>query len=130
MLKILFIPTGNVFTLPDEEVLRIKAQDRANEYRILDAGCAEEGNEQLTQEGVEEAVAQAEERVEEIEEEDAEEEKRIEELEAEPQKGTLNLDKYNKAELVGWLKRFGIPANKNQSKEVLIQKCIDAGINI
>ena len=36
-MKLLFKPTGNIFTLPDEEALKIKAKDRGN-YEILDCG--------------------------------------------------------------------------------------------
>ena len=35
MLKLLYIPTGNIFTLPDSEALKIKQTDRGN-YKILD----------------------------------------------------------------------------------------------
>ena len=37
MMKLLYVPTGNVFTLPDEEALRYFTSDNAN-YKILDAG--------------------------------------------------------------------------------------------
>lgn len=40
MMKLLFKPTGNIFTLPDDEALRIKETDRGN-YEILDAGLNE-----------------------------------------------------------------------------------------
>ncbi len=39
-MKLLFKPTGNIFTLPDDEALRIKETDRGN-YEILDAGLNE-----------------------------------------------------------------------------------------
>lgn len=35
MLKLLYVPTGNIFNLPDEEALRIKGEDRGNNYKIL-----------------------------------------------------------------------------------------------
>ena len=38
MLKLLYKPTGNIFTLPDVEALRIKKEDRGNDYEILDCG--------------------------------------------------------------------------------------------
>ena len=38
MLKLLYKPTGNIFTLPDAEGLRIKREDRGNDYEILDCG--------------------------------------------------------------------------------------------
>ena len=41
MMKLLFKPTGNIFTLPDEEALKIKAKDRGN-YEILDCGLNKE----------------------------------------------------------------------------------------
>ena len=40
-MKLLFKPTGNIFTLPDEEALKIKAKDRGN-YEILDCGLNKE----------------------------------------------------------------------------------------
>ena len=40
MIKLLFKPTGNIFTLPDNEALAIKASDRGN-YEVLDAGLNE-----------------------------------------------------------------------------------------
>lgn len=40
MMKLLFKPTGNIFTLPDNEALAIKASDRGN-YEVLDAGLNE-----------------------------------------------------------------------------------------
>ena len=41
MMKLLFKPTGNIFTLPDEEALKIKAKDRGN-CEILDCGLNKE----------------------------------------------------------------------------------------
>lgn len=38
MLKLLYKPTGNIFTLPDAEALKIKREDRGNNYEILDCG--------------------------------------------------------------------------------------------
>ena len=40
-MKLLFKPTGNIFTLPDEEALKIKAKDRGN-CEILDCGLNKE----------------------------------------------------------------------------------------
>lgn len=53
MMKLLFKPTGNIFTLPDSEALKIKETDRGN-YEILDAGLNNsEKPESLTKEEVE-----------------------------------------------------------------------------
>ena len=39
MMKLLYKPTGNVFTLPDEEVARILKADRGNDYEVVGAEC-------------------------------------------------------------------------------------------
>lgn len=55
-MKLLFKSTGNIFTLPDEEALTIKASDRGN-YEILDAGLNEAEPEQtVSQEEVQKIV--------------------------------------------------------------------------
>ena len=41
MLKLKFIPTGIVFTLPDEDAIKIKNADRTGDYRILDKNYKE-----------------------------------------------------------------------------------------
>ena len=46
-MKLLYKPTGNIFTLPDEEALRIKKDDRGNDYKILDCGDLEEVEETI-----------------------------------------------------------------------------------
>ena len=71
MLKLLYKPTNNVFTLPDAEALRIKNEDRAGDYVILEAGLQEEKTEVVT---AEEAVKLEEEVIEKQEEEKAKEE--------------------------------------------------------
>lgn len=51
-MKLLFKPTGNIFTLPDSEALKIKETDRGN-YEILDAGLNNpEKPESLTQDEI------------------------------------------------------------------------------
>lgn len=56
MMKLLFKPTGNIFTLPDEEALKIKQSDRGN-YEILEAGIIELSKpEQVSQKKVKELV--------------------------------------------------------------------------
>lgn len=64
MLKLLFIPTGNVFALADAEAIRIYNSDKSN-YKILDGGLQEEIFEVLPEKTVSEMVF-AEETVEEI----------------------------------------------------------------
>ena len=58
MMKLLYIPTGNVFTLPDEVALEYYKRDTIN-YKILDAGFVkEEAPVQLPPQTVEELVVQ------------------------------------------------------------------------
>ena len=57
-MKLLYIPTGNVFTLPDEVAIRHYKSDVHN-YKILDAGFVdEEAPVQLPPQTVEELVMQ------------------------------------------------------------------------
>ena len=64
MLKLLYKPTGNIFTLPDAEALRIKKEDRGNDYKILDCGDLKQVEETITQEEVQEIVEQEQEALE------------------------------------------------------------------
>lgn len=73
MMKLLYKPTGNIFTLPDEEVARILKADRGNDYEVVGAEC------EATEE-TEEVTDQTEEETEETEEEGSEEEVETEEV--------------------------------------------------
>ena len=61
MMKLLYKPTGNIFTLPNEEVARILQADRGNDYKVIEA----EG--EVTEE-TDQATEQAGDQVEETEE--------------------------------------------------------------
>lgn len=122
MLKLLFIPTGHVFVLPDEEVLKIKAQDRAGEYRILDSGYVEEKLEQVPEKTVQELVMEADKKAEEIENEDKPVVK--EEVKEEPK---LNFDKMNRKQIAIVLNRVGVPANETETRAVLFEKLKKSG---
>ena len=76
MLKILFKPTGNIFTLPDAEVMRIVNEDKDN-YRILDAGYLKKDEEKVTQEQLEKIVFELDKKTEEIKELEEKEEKEL-----------------------------------------------------
>lgn len=78
MMKLLYKPTGNVFTLPDEEVARILKADRGNDYEILEAEC--EATEE-TDQATDQADDQVEEETDQVEEEGSEEEVETEESE-------------------------------------------------
>ena len=72
MMKLLYKPTGNIFTLPDEEAMRIKREDRGNDYKILEAE-SEATEEVETDQATDQADDQVEEETEEAEEEGSEE---------------------------------------------------------
>ena len=71
MMKLLYKPTGNIFTLPDEEVARILKANRGNDYEVVGAEC--EATEE-TDQATDQANDQVEEETEETEEEGSEEE--------------------------------------------------------
>ena len=72
MIKILYIPTGNTFVLPDDEALRIMSNARGN-YKVLEGGLQKEVEEKLEPETVKELVMQKPQEVleEEVKEEEA-----------------------------------------------------------
>ena len=112
MLKLLFIPTGNIFTLPDEEALRIKATDRGN-YRILDAGYQEEKEEKVSPKTVKELVMKQDEEIKAQEEADN----------SKPApKSELKYEEMKKSELLAVCKKLGITADANNNKAQLLEK--------
>ena len=56
MLKLKFIPTGIVFTLPDEDAIKIKNADKTGDYRILDKNYKESKPKTSKQKTVKELV--------------------------------------------------------------------------
>lgn len=78
MMKLLYKPTGNIFTLPDEEVTRILKADRGNDYEVVGAEC--EATEE-TDQADDQVEEETEEEIEEAEEEGFEEEDETEESE-------------------------------------------------
>ena len=73
MMKLLYKPTGNIFTLPDEEVARILKADRGNDYVVVEAEC-EATEEVETDQATDQADDQVEEETEDAEEGSEEEE--------------------------------------------------------
>lgn len=142
MIKLLNTKTGHIFVLPDVDAMKIKAEDRANTYKVLDAGLLEAKEEQISQKEVEEVIQNAEERAEQIEEEDKKQELKEQEEEQKSKEGkinenprlpkvtedTLNLDKINKKELVNMAKRLGLNANINEAKQAIIDRIKNTGI--
>ena len=115
MMKLLYIPTGNVFTLPDEEALKIKQMDRGN-YKILDAGYVDqEETVVLPPKTVKELVLAEEQEEEEVKAEEVAEAS----LELEP-KSKLDIDKLSWIEIRALAMKLGIPGNI--SKKEMIAK--------
>ena len=142
MIKLLNTQTKNIFTLPDVEAMRIKSQDRAGIYKILDAGFQETKEEKVSQKTVEKLVSDVEAKAEAIEQEDKDLEKKEQEEEEKAKSGkindnpklpkvteeTLNLNKINKKELVNMAVRLGLNANVNEPKQVIIDRIKSTGI--
>lgn len=111
MMKLLFIPTGNVFTLPDEEAIKIKESDRGN-YKILDAGYVEPVEEVLEPATVQELVMGDEEETEEEVEEEIELPKNTDE----------DLLKMSRKELIALARRLDIKGvRENLNKTQLLE---------
>ena len=128
MMKILYIPTGNIFTLPDEEAIKTQKADIDN-YRIVDAGITEEKEpEKVTEEEVKELTKETPEEDLTVEEDTAPTGK-IKQNPKRPKfdENTLALEKLSRAELVGICKRLGLHANKNEKLETLIQRIKESG---
>lgn len=132
MLKLLFVPTGNVFTLPDAEAMRIMKADRGNNYKILDAGFQQEAQEIIEQEEVKEVVKTLEENAKRIEEQD-----NVKEIVKQPKvnpklpkvkEDTLDPKNLTKKDLVAMLHRLGANAHINETKDVLVQRAKEVGI--
>lgn len=112
MMKLLFIPTGNVFTLPDEEAIKIKESDRGN-YKILDAGYVEPVEEVLEPATVQELVMGDEEKT---EEEEVEEEIEL------PKNTDEDLLKMSRKELIALARRLNIKGvRENLNKTQLLE---------
>lgn len=131
MIKMMYKPTNNVFTLPDEEALRIKSEDRANDYVILDAGMQEEKIETVT---TDEAKKLEEDLAKQIEA-DKEAEKKKEEKQAKKEAKALKqktygvddieeLKKMNNMELVALASKLGIRNMENTKNEEIIEYII------
>lgn len=114
-MKLLYIPTGNVFTLPDEEALKIMRSDRGN-YKILDAGFVDEEEPVvLPAKTVKELVLQEEQEEEELEPEVGPEDPTV----LEP-KSKINIDSLDWKSVRALAMKVGLPGNI--SKKEMIAK--------
>ena len=115
MMKLLYIPTGNLFTLPDEKALSYYNSDKDN-YKILDAGfITEQPPQKLEPKTVQELVMQTD------DEEEGDKPQSIADqvVEKEPE----DLNKLTKPALVAYCRRLGIKGvtTKNRTKAQLIE---------
>lgn len=114
MMKLLFIPTGNVFVLPDEEALRIKQSDRGN-YKILEGGLVEEEEVKVIEpKTVQELVMQEPEYDVPEKEEQPEPEQ--------PKEYSVPLVLMKRQELVVLAKRCGIKVDPKMTNQILREK--------
>lgn len=104
MMKIVYIPTGNAFTLPDEEVLRIMESDRGN-YKIVEGGLQKEAEEQLPPKTVKELVT-----------------KKPEKEEETPKEQPLDYDTLSKNELCAVARKLNITVTNRDTKVSLLEK--------
>jgi len=111
MLKLLYIPTGNTFTLPDEEALRIKKEGGAN-YKILDVGYQEEKVEKIKEKTIQELVMP---------------EKQEEEKQEQPAVTLEELEKMDRFALYGLAQRLDLKPKSNANKKTLIKLLSETG---
>lgn len=127
MLKLLYKPTGNVFTLPDAEALEIKANDRGGDYKILDAGLQEPVEEQLTEKQVRDIVLQDEEAKKKLEEEELKEQL-LEEEEKTPVELRRPIEQFSRLELIAYAKKMGLEKIGNKSNSAIIKLLHEKGV--
>lgn len=132
MLKLLYKPTNNIFTLPDEEALRIKNEDRGNDYVILEAGLQQEECKTISEEETKQIEASVQAQIEQdaIAEQEAEEkQKEKEEKKAKKEAKVTSfrdddkeeLKKMSKKELVALAEKLGIRDMENQTIDEIIE---------
>ena len=109
-MKILYIPTGNTFVLPDDEALRVMATARS-EYKIIDGGLQERAEGKLPPETVKELVMQ---KPQEVIEEEQEKEAAGEER--------LDCYKLSRNELIAVAKKLDIVVENRDTKASLAEK--------
>lgn len=103
MIKLLYIPTGNTFVVPDNDALRIINNAR-DCYKILEGGLQEESEEKLLKETIQKLVV------------------KTPEPEEEPQEQPLDWSTLSKNELVAAAKKFNITVTNRDTKATLLDK--------
>ena len=128
MIKLLYKPTNNIFTLPDEEAMRIKREDRGNDYIILEAGLQQEECKTISEEETLEIersvlaqIEQNEKEEQEVEEKQAKKEAKKKKVESYGKDDIEELKKMTNKELVALAEKLGIRDMENTRNEEIIE---------
>lgn len=114
MMKLLYLPTKIVFTLPDEEALRIKKDDRGGNYKILDVGYIETEEPKTIEEKTIKELLLNEEKEEGVKDENI--------------KPKINLSKMSKPELIEFAKKCNLKVDKKDTADKLREMIKSTGI--
>lgn len=104
MIKVLYVPTGNTFVLPDDEVMKLIASARGS-YQILEGGLQKMEEGKLEPETVKELVMKKEEPEEE-----------------QPKEEEFDYMSLTKDELMIYARKLGIACNRNNKLETIQEK--------
>ena len=132
MIKLLYKPTNNIFTLPDEEAMRIKREDRGNDYIVLEAGLQQKECKTISPEEtleIEHSVLAQVEQNNQAEQEAEEKQKEKEAKKATKEAKVTSyrnddieeLKKMSKKELVALAEKLGIRDMENQPIDEIIE---------
>jgi hypothetical protein len=106
MIKVLYVPTGNTFVLPDDEVMKLIASARGS-YQILEGGLQKIEEGKLEPETVKELVMKKEE---------------PEKEEEQPKEEEFDYMSLTKDELMIYARKLGIACNRNNKLETIQEK--------
>lgn len=128
MIKLLYKPTGNIFTLPDEEAIRIKKEDRGNDYVFIEAGLQEEESKTISQKETKQIEASVASQIEQEDKKEEEAEAKKAAKESKKKKDdsfriddTEELKKLSKDELVVIAEKLGIRDMDNCKIDEIIE---------
>ena len=129
MLKLLYIPTGNIFTLPDEEAFRIKKEDRGDNYKIFTEDSKEldiETKEENKKPTIKELVMPDEPKEQEVELPPAKQEE-LEEPQEKERVTIEELQKMDRFALYGLAQRLDLKPKSNANKATLLKMLKETG---
>lgn len=128
----MYKPTKNIFTLPDEEALRIKKEDRGNDYVVVEAGLQQEEYKTISEEETRQIEVSVQAQIEQnnkLEQEAEEKQKAKEEKKAKKEAKVTaykvddieELKKMTNLELVTLAAKLGIRDMENTKNEEIIE---------